>query len=303
MTLDELIQQLCSLHTGLVGSGDDRHEKPHKPVMVLAAMERMDLGAPTDRVEWDQALRGTFKRLFEVVRTEHDKPTPDNPFLYLRSDGFWRPVLRGDGGEVPLDHTPLVAEIGQAVAYLAPPVAGLLSDPSVRLRAREALIARYFSHAREALHAAALPGSPSTAEAALLDEAAARGRSGAFRRVVLEHYDHQCAACGLRLPDKHFQTSIVDAAHIVPFSETRDDHPKNGMALCKNHHWAMDRHLIAPTPERLWRASPALVPRRSSAERELQDLDGRPLLVPAERAYLPRPEALAWRADRLLRRA
>jgi len=27
------------------------------------------------------------------------------------------------------------------------------------------------------------------------------------------------------------------------------DHPSNGIALCKNHHSAMDQYLIAPEPE------------------------------------------------------
>ncbi|WP_346189974.1 HNH endonuclease [Rubritalea halochordaticola] len=43
------------------------------------------------------------------------------------------------------------------------------------------------------------------------------------------------APCGLRirLPGGH---TVVDAAHIIPFSESQDDHPRNGIALCKNHH-------------------------------------------------------------------
>ena len=30
---------------------------------------------------------------------------------------------------------------------------------------------------------------------------------------------------------------IVDAAHLIPWSESQNDHPTNGLALCKNHHW------------------------------------------------------------------
>jgi HNH endonuclease len=42
------------------------------------------------------------------------------------------------------------------------------------------------------------------------------------------------------------QPSVVEAAHLVPFNVTRDDNPNNGLALCPNHHRAMDRFLIAP---------------------------------------------------------
>jgi predicted restriction endonuclease len=31
------------------------------------------------------------------------------------------------------------------------------------------------------------------------------------------------------------------AAHLIPFSESRNDHPTNGLALCKKHCLAMDR--------------------------------------------------------------
>lgn len=42
----------------------------------------------------------------------------------------------------------------------------------------------------------------------------AYGRSAAFRRLILDLYDHQCAACGLRvrLPTGN-EVSFIDAAH------------------------------------------------------------------------------------------
>jgi len=38
---------------------------------------------------------------------------------------------------------------------------------------------------------------------------------------------------------KHWNT----AAHLIPFSASRNDHPTNGLALCKNHLGTMD-HVI-----------------------------------------------------------
>jgi len=31
--------------------------------------------------------------------------------------------------------------------------------------------------------------------------------------------------------------SLVEAAHIIPFGESQNDKPDNGLALCPNHHW------------------------------------------------------------------
>ena len=93
--------------------------------------------------------------------------------------------------------------------------------------------------------------------------------------------------------------SFIDAAHLIPFSESRNDHPTNGLALCKNHHWAMDRNLIAPCPDRHWRVSRVLDARRSTGERELLDLAGKPLLLPQDEAFYPAEEFLKWRCERL----
>ena len=40
---------------------------------------------------------------------------------------------------------------------------------------------------------------------------------------------YRCAACGLRF--LYDEITIIDAAHLIPFSETHDDSPQNGMAL------------------------------------------------------------------------
>jgi hypothetical protein len=33
------------------------------------------------------------------------------------------------------------------------------------------------------------------------------------------------------------------ATHLIPFSESRNNHPTNGLALCKNHHWHVSKIL------------------------------------------------------------
>jgi putative restriction endonuclease len=78
------------------------------------------------------------------------------------------------------------------------------------------------------------------------------------------------------------------------------DHPTNGLALCKNHHWALDQRLIAPDLTRVWRVSRHVEPRRSRGEDELARLAGQPLLAPVESAFAPDRLGLEWRFERLL---
>lgn len=115
---------------------------------------------------------------------------------------------------------------------------------------------------------------------------------------MIEVYDHRCAACGLRL--RLDNIVLVEAAHLIPWSLSRDDNPRNGMALCRNHHFAMDRHLIAPSPDGVWRVSPRLDDRRDR-EAELLNLNNQSILVPSQEKFRPRSEALDWRTERLLR--
>ncbi|MDQ2056327.1 HNH endonuclease [Halobellus sp. H-GB7] len=64
-------------------------------------------------------------------------------------------------------------------------------------------------------------------------------RSSVFARKVKQNYDYTCAACGARRFSPEGQPE-VEAAHIYPKSEDGADDPRNGIALCKLHHWAFD---------------------------------------------------------------
>jgi putative restriction endonuclease len=211
---------------------------------------------------------------------------------------------------VPLESTPTAGDAAGGMVF-ARLVGGLgkfvLSAPD-RLALRLAVVSRYFPKHRAALLPLFAEGAKTPApESSRVQETGneKHGRNPAFRRKILEIYDCQCAACGLRikLPEVNDLT-FVDAAHIIPFDVEPNDNPTNGIALCKNHHWAMDRFLIAPCPTGsgtgVWRASRMLKRRRSKGEEDLLALDGEPVLPPAEEAFKPDPRSLQWRCERLV---
>ena len=68
MQLPHLIETVYQMNVGVVGRGEGRHERPHKPALLLASLDRMDGGASTHEVGWSQGLRSEFKRTFEVAR-------------------------------------------------------------------------------------------------------------------------------------------------------------------------------------------------------------------------------------------
>jgi putative restriction endonuclease len=64
-------------------------------------------------------------------------------------------------------------------------------------------------------------------------------RSSTFSRKVKEAYDYTCAVCGAQRFSPEGRPE-VEAAHVYPKSENGVDNPRNGIALCKFHHWAFD---------------------------------------------------------------
>jgi putative restriction endonuclease len=308
MTFADAVEALYALGTGVIGKGADRHERPHKPVLLLAVFDALAAGrARPDHVTWSNWLRERFRVYFDLVGSHNDECTPENPFFYLKNDGFWAPVAVTPEGELPLATTPLARDLDtdRVFARFGSGWEILVGLPDSRMGFRNALVSRYFPHARSELGAhfiepSAIPGSDNTAGPGDESGDTAPGRSAAFRRRVVEIYDYQCVACGLRIWMPEQALTFVDAAHLVPFSETRNDHPTNGLALCKNHHWALDQRLIAPDPDAVWRVSRLVDVRRSRGEEELARLAGQPLLSPAESAFAPERSNLEWRFARLL---
>jgi putative restriction endonuclease len=71
----------------------------------------------------------------------------------------------------------------------------------------------------------------------------ARMHQARFSRAVLRAYRNCCAICRLR------RGELVESAHIVGDAEGGEPVVPNGMALCKLHHAAFDRHILGVRPD------------------------------------------------------
>jgi hypothetical protein len=59
-------------------------------------------------------------------------------------------------------------------------------------------------------------------------------------------YRNRCAFCGLVLGGIPGVISGIDAAHILAWSNYDLDVVRNGIALCRLHHWAFDAAIMLP---------------------------------------------------------
>lgn len=75
-----------------------------------------------------------------------------------------------------------------------------------------------------------------------------RARDAAFSGLVREAYENRCAVCGSHRMSPTGNPE-VEAAHIYPKSEGGADDVRNGIALCKLHHWAFDSGWISLTDD------------------------------------------------------
>lgn len=96
----------------------------------------------------------------------------------------------------------------------------------------------------------------SSARDVVVSQVKRRVRDRAFGRIVIRAYDTKCAACGD--PLKKGPLSELEGAHIWPVEQDGPDDPRNGLSLCRRHHWALDHgfftlsddcqvHWLAPT--------------------------------------------------------
>jgi putative restriction endonuclease len=115
-----------------------------------------------------------------------------------------------------------------------------------------------------------------------------------FRSRVLRAYRDCCAVCRLR------HSELLDAAHILPDGDPRGEPiVPNGLALCKIHHAAFDRHILGIRPD-------MRVEIREDILREvdgpmlkygLQAMDGKEILLPRNLALRPRAEFVQSRYE------
>ncbi|HET7550234.1 MAG TPA: HNH endonuclease [Gemmatimonadaceae bacterium] len=114
----------------------------------------------------------------------------------------------------------------------------------------------------------------------------------AFRARVIEAYRTRCAFCRLR------HQELLDAAHITADTEpTGEPVVSNGLALCKLHHAAFDRHFLTVRPDYV------IEVRRSILDEEdgpmllhgLKEMHERQIIVPREVSLQPDRDRLALR--------
>jgi putative restriction endonuclease len=271
---------------------------PHKPLLLLVIMEMAEKGEIAScEVTLSPDLAFRFSVFWSVV-AQRRKQSPEVrlPFHHLGSSGMWQPLMT--------DGKPSPDKKLTTMIRLDPTFYNCLADQRFRERARRVLIQTdpyFLPDERIALYSM-LNIKATNFEMhdneELYKVSVQTGREARFRiEVVALAYKHTCGLTGYRMTTLEME-SIVDAAHIQEFRDSRNNDPRNGIALSKNAHWQFDRGLWSLNDD--YRI---LVNREKFIEdgvpgQRLADFEGRRVFLPSDPKYWPEHTYLDWHRKR-----
>lgn len=268
---------------------------PHKPLLLLILCDLAEVGQlNTSTLALTPELASRFISYWSiVVHRRTQKPDIRLPFHHLSGDGVW--------SALDADAKPSPGRRHTRFAALPPDLLCFLKDPASRDMARHLLIAKYFRPSEQiALYESIGLRVPSTIEieqnAAYRSpkEAKLAGREARFRVRVLAACDYTCALTGYRLTTIT-GASVVDAARIHQFADSRNNDISNGIALSKNAHWLFDQGLWTVSDD--FRVIVAVGAFSESAEDSvllLQSRHGTTIHLPNDQSLRPSPVHLGW---------
>ncbi|PSN16707.1 HNH endonuclease [filamentous cyanobacterium CCT1] len=293
----------------------ERGAAPHKPVLLISVMELIEQGKMRlNQVPLSPELISTFLKYWRsLVRTDH-RSDISLPFVHLTGDGFWHLAFYPDSETA----TPTglgrkgVTAVRRMVQYawLDPELFAILQDPGQRVILLRVLIDSWFAGRSNEIEQLSLIDEFELVKTQLLREGGATYRvedlkdeenivvrNGAFRKIVVSLYDQRCAFCGLRIISADGQ-DIVDGAHIKPFAEFRDDRFVNGLALCKNHHWAFDHGWFGVDDNyRILIPSDRFTEDAAIESRRMNEFGGEKINLPKDQKNMPSLESLRWHRE------
>ncbi len=242
---------------------------PHKPILLISILQAYKQKLySTNRIYITPDLVAIFKSTWALlVTTPHDCRI-SYPFYHLKSDKFWKlvPKLGYENIDSISSSAKSFNNLNAAIEYalIESDLFQLMTDEYSNNILTQFLLDEYFSQTSK-IHASLINQKFDifgTIENKILNEPAEEYkneikklisqkneeeiflRGGIFKREIPKIYNNTCCISGMRI-DSIINISMIDACHIIPFSESYDDTVTNGIALCPNLHRAFDRGLIS----------------------------------------------------------
>ena len=284
---------------------------PHKPLLLLAIIELIEYGKLSEnKIYPTPVMTSTFLKYWSRLNPENHRSNVSLPFFHLKSEGFWH-LHPNEGCERVLEFTKSIQTFSKLRKIINHVTIDdnlflIFSDKTYREIMRDCIIETYFQDKRGILTEIFKENeemgkqqteliADSRKKFVPIKEGDLSGvkRNNVFKNTIMSIYDYTCSICKMQVITLD-GASIVDAAHIIPFSTSHNNDIRNGFALCKNHHWCFDRGLITVDQNYKIDISPLV-----DDSKFLADLSGETVLLPRIRKLYPSLDAFEWHRENI----
>jgi putative restriction endonuclease len=298
---------------------------PHKPILLLAIARLIQQGVIQSRfIEITPELVLEFKELWGKLVVSNHSPNFSLPFFHMRSEPFWKLVSK-IGMDFPITSSNSIRSLNglkEALSYaeIDQELFLLMSQSVEGVVLQEVLLDTYFAETKDLL----LQQSPSlfaALETQILkeDQLTYRQRidelkttltkeefeeelfvrGGVFKREIPKIYNYQCAISGMRI-ESTSNAQMVDACHIIPFANSKDDTITNGISLSPNLHRAFDRGLITVSSSYKVQISNTI--KELDSPYSLGQFNGKEILLPENTNFHPSQNNFSWHREHTFKR-
>ncbi|MBI5374100.1 MAG: HNH endonuclease [Candidatus Schekmanbacteria bacterium] len=298
---------------GKVWGSATKNRAPHKPIFLLALLDLFSRKSiQRNFIELTPEFNDLFLSYWQKVVSLGQRSSIAFPFFHMKGEKFWH-LIAVPGKESSLAHTNRISTMAQLKelvlgASIDEELFANLQSEENRNILRGILIHTYFSdEVQQSLKEQCVINNEAfnyslnilnkshqefIKEQPIEDNYQSAVRDQGFRRIVVMTYNHRCALCGVRIitVDGH---TVVEAAHIIPWSISHNDDIRNGLALCRLCHWAFDEGMLGVS-ENYEVITDKLITNRDNYPGFLLNLSDRGIIGPEDKTLWPSQESLSW---------
>ncbi len=287
---------------------------PHKPILLLSVLQAyLNNLIKSQRINITPEIVALFKTNWSLlVSTQHDCRI-SYPFYYLKSEKFWHLIPKSgfenidEMGSIMKNFSNLNAAVEFAV--INDDLFFLMQDKRSNSILTQFLLDEYFPTTKNNF-SYSITGQQKLfddIEGKILREDSTEYRNeiktlmeqqneeeifirgSIFKREIPKIYNYTCCISGMKIAAT-ISVSMIDACHIVPFSESYDDTITNGISLCPNLHRAFDRGLISI--DHNYKVLVKSNWSENNSNYSIKQFEGNPIFLPSNSSQLPSLENL-----------
>ena len=289
---------------------------PHKPVMLISVLQGFESGLINEnKIYITPELVFLFKSNWtNLIKTNHVCNFA-LPFFHLKGEKFWK-IIPKQGFEsiiVIKESISSFSEINAIADYvvLNDVLYNLVKKSYDNLILQQFILDTYFPETKNDLIKSVedknhyfnnienkiLNDSPVQYQTEIKNllqdnnEEEIFIRGSLFKREIPKIYNNTCCISGMKI-DATINVSMIDACHIVPFSESYNDTITNGIALCPNLHRAFDRGLISVDSN--YKVLVSNYFKEKESEYSIRKFEGKEIYLPNRKDYYPFQENFEW---------